>query len=78
MLVSTGVNPVANMKVIVSCLSKDTAGNPTTVNVSTVTFPADAAGNLQIDTAVNLPQPCIAPILFVTNSGGAWLAATGL
>lgn len=76
-LVSTGVNPVANMKVIVSCLSKDNAGNPTTVNVSTATFPADAAGNLQVDAAVSLPQPCITPILFVTSAGGAWLAATG-
>ena len=76
-LVSTGANPVASMKVIVSCLSKDAAGNPTTVNVSTATFPADAAGNLQIDAAVALPRPCIAPILFVTSSGGAWLAATG-
>ncbi|HXD10936.1 MAG TPA: hypothetical protein VN653_12805 [Anaerolineales bacterium] len=76
-LVSSGVNPVSNMKVIVSCLSKDAAGNPVTVNVATATFPADAAGNAQFDDRVNLPQPCIAPILFVTSSGGAWLAATG-
>ena len=76
-LVSSGVNPVANMKVIVSCLSKDAAGNLVTVNVATATFPADAAGNAQFADSVNLPQPCVAPILFVTSSGGAWLAATG-
>ena len=76
-LVSSGANPVANMKVIVSCLSRDANGNPTTVNVSTRVFPADAAGNLQVDDTISLPQPCIAPILFVTSSGGAWLAATG-
>jgi hypothetical protein len=44
-LVSSSANPVANMKVIVSCLSRDAAGNPTTVTVLTATFPADAAGN---------------------------------
>jgi hypothetical protein len=47
------------------------------VNVSTAMFPADAAGNLQVDLAISLPHPCIAPFLFVTSAGGAWLVATG-
>lgn len=72
-----GTNPSPNFKVIVSCLSKDAAGNPTTVNVSTGLFPADAAGNAQIEDTVSLPTPCIAPIIFVTNPGGSWFAATG-
>lgn len=72
-----GTNPSATFKVIVSCLSKDAAGNPSTVNVSTGLFPADAAGNAEIEDMISLPQPCIAPIIFVTSPTGAWFAATG-
>jgi hypothetical protein len=78
-----GINTVPNFKAIVSCLSKDSAGNPITVNVSTGLFPADSAGNAQIKDTVSLPQPCIAPIVFVTspasatNPTGSWFAATG-
>jgi hypothetical protein len=72
-----GTNPSPTFKAIVSCLSKDSNGNPTTVNVSTTTFPADAAGNSTIVAQVTLPQPCIAPIVFVTSAGNAWFAATG-
>jgi len=74
-----GTNPIPNFKAIVSCLSKDAAGVvATTVNVSTGLFPADATGNSSIEDTVSLPQPCIAPIVFVTSPGGAWFAATGL
>jgi hypothetical protein len=72
-----GTNTVANFKAIVSCLSKDAAGNPTTVNVPTGLFPADAAGNADISATVSLPSPCIAPIIFVGSPAGAWFAATG-
>ena len=72
-----GTNPIPSFKVIVSCLSKDSSNNATTVNVSTSLFPADASGNAHIQDAVALPQPCIAPIVFVTSPGGAWFAATG-
>jgi hypothetical protein len=78
-----GINTVPNFKAIVSCLSKDTTGNPMTVNVSTGLFPADMAGNSTIEAQVSLPDPCIAPIIFVTspasatNPTGSWFAATG-
>jgi hypothetical protein len=72
-----GTNPSPNFRAIVSCLSRDAAGNPTTVNVSTGLFPADAAGNSEIEAMVSLPQPCIAPIVFVTSATGSWFAATG-
>jgi hypothetical protein len=72
-----GTNPSPNFKAIVSCLSKDAAGDAITANVSTGLFPADAVGNSTIEDAVSLPQPCIAPIVFVTNPTGAWFAATG-
>jgi hypothetical protein len=72
-----GTNPIPSFKAIVSCLSRDEAGNATTVNVSTALFPADAAGNSKIEAEVSLPQPCIAPIVFVASPAGAWFAATG-
>jgi hypothetical protein len=72
-----GINTIPNFKAIVSCLSKDADGNVTTVNVSTGLFPADEAGNARIKDTVSLPQPCIAPIIFVTSPGGAWFASTG-
>ena len=72
-----GTNPSPTFKAIVSCLSVDANGDPITVNVSTGLFPADANGNAKIEETVSLPMPCIAPIVFVTNPGGAWFAATG-
>ena len=76
-LTSTGVNPAANFRVVVSCLSVNGAGEPATVNVSTGDFPATPAGDAEIEAALDLPTPCIAPIVFVTSSTGAWFAATG-
>lgn len=72
-----GTNTIPNFKAIVSCLSKDSGGNVVTVNVSTGLFAADEAGNAHIKDVVNLPKPCIAPIVFVTSPGGAWFASTG-
>jgi len=72
-----GINTVPNFKVIVSCLSKDTNGAAVTVNVSTGLFPADSEGNARIKDTVALPNPCIAPILFVASPGGSWFASTG-
>ena len=72
-----GINTVPNFKAIVSCLSINGSGEAVTVNVETGLFPADAQGNAEIEDTVNLPDPCIAPIIFVTSPGGAWFAATG-
>ena len=72
-----GRNPSPNFKAIVSCLSKDASGNPLIVNVSTDVFPATTTGDASIEATVNLPSPCIAPIIFVTNPGGSWFASTG-
>jgi hypothetical protein len=76
-LTSTGVNPAANFRVVVSCLSVNGAGEAVTVNVSTGDHPATPTGDAEIEAALELPAPCIAPILFVTSSTGAWFAATG-
>ena len=78
-----GQNPIPSFKATVSCLSVDAAGQPSTVNVATDPFPATlglasaGGGNAEIEANLVLPQPCIAPIIFVGNAGGAWFAATG-
>lgn len=76
-----GTNPVAAFKAIVSCLTTTTDGTGNlvvaTVNRSTNTFPATATGDAEIEDAVSLPTPCIAPIVFVTSPTGSWFSATG-
>jgi hypothetical protein len=76
---STGSNPIASFRGLVSCL--DASGN--TVNIATDPFPAttgpatSGGGNARIEAALTLPDPCIAPIIFVTSPGGSWFASTG-
>lgn len=76
---NTGSNTVASFRAIVSCLTADGGVE----NVMTDPFPAttgpasSGGGNAKIETTVNLPQPCIAPIVFVTSPNGAWFAVTG-
>lgn len=76
-LVATGTNPVTQFKVIVSCQTIEGSA-ATTTNVSTGTFPASESGDSKIEATVSLPDPCFAPIVFVTSAGGAWFAVTGL
>jgi hypothetical protein len=71
-----GVNPVPDFEAIVSCQSI-TGGMATVTNVTTGQFPASMRGNATIRARVKLPEPCIAPIVFVASPGGAWFAATG-
>ena len=76
-LVSTGANPVANFRGLVSCQSIDGLGQPSVVNTSTLDFPATTTGDADIEATLSLPSPCIAPIVFVTNTAGRWFAVTG-
>jgi hypothetical protein len=74
-------NPLPDFRAIVSCQSIDASNNPTVVNVITDPYPADAAGNSDLKTTIALPQPCIAPIIFVvhpTSDPPRWFATTGL
>ncbi len=76
---NTDSNPVASFRAIVSCLAADGSVQ----NVMTDPFPAttgpasSGGGNAKIEATVSLPQPCIAPIIFVTSPNGAWFAVTG-
>jgi hypothetical protein len=76
---NTGSNPSPVFRGLVSCLRSDGSVQ----NILTDAFPAtmgpaaSGGGNAKIETIVALPQPCIAPIVFVTSNGGSWFAATG-
>lgn len=78
---NTGKNTVGSMAIVVSCL--DASNQP--VNVASVPFPVtvatatDPGGDADIKTRVDLPSPCFAPIVFITNAAGtAWFAVDGL
>jgi len=70
---NTGKNTIPFFRAIVSCVTSDGSVQ----NVMTDPFPASVEGNAKIEAMVNLPQPCFAPIVFVTSPGGAWFAVTG-
>lgn len=72
-------NTIPNFRAIVSCLTSDGS----TVNIMTDPFPAttglasEGGGTAKIEAQLNLPRPCLAPIVFVTSPTGAWFAVTG-
>jgi len=76
---NAGSNTVANLRAIVSCLKSDGSVE----NVTTDLFPATTGaasaggGDAAIEADLTLPQPCLAPIIFVTNPAGLWFATTG-
>jgi len=74
-----GINPFAAFRALVSCQSIGPGNMATVANVSTGDFKANSAGDSTIDARVDLPRPCIAPIVFVTGPTGtdAWFAITG-
>jgi hypothetical protein len=51
------------------------------VNLATAPVPASSDGDATIKATVELPDPCVAPIVFVTSGTGPapgnWFAATG-
>jgi hypothetical protein len=76
---NAGSNPIASFRGLVSCLRSDgTVENILTGEFPATTGPASAGGgNARFEAVLDLPDSCIAPIIFVTSPGGAWFAATG-
>lgn len=71
-----GTNPSPTFRAVVSCLTASGA----TENVTTDPFPATTGlggGDAKVDVRLDLPEPCIAPIILVTSPAGPWFAATG-
>jgi len=52
-------------------------GSVVTVNTSTDQYPATMTGDAKIEAMLHLPDPCVAPIIFVTSPSGEWFAVTG-
>lgn len=79
-ITGTGANPVPTFRAVVSCQSI-ADGAAVIVNRVTAPFPATTTGDAQFEGNVNLPSPCIAPIVFVTNGTGdppgVWFSVTG-
>jgi len=74
-----GTNPFPDFRALVSCQSIGAGNTATITNVSTGDFTANGAGDSTINAQVSLPQPCIAPLVFVTGPTGTdvWFAVTG-
>ncbi|HZD78945.1 MAG TPA: hypothetical protein VE646_02735 [Actinomycetota bacterium] len=71
-----GTNPIPAFQAVVSCLTID-HGTAATTNVATDPFPASTSGDSTIEATLDLPSPCIAPVVFVGPSPTVWFAATG-
>jgi hypothetical protein len=74
-----GKNDEDHFRVRVSCLTEVSETAVATANVTTDGFPATIpGGNAEIDTTVALPNPCVAPIVFIlAGSEDKWFAVTG-
>ena len=73
-----GRNDEDTFRGLVSCLTEDDEGGIVTANVTTDGFRADSLGNSFINQRLDLPNPCIAPIVFVmAGSEDKWFAVTG-
>jgi len=73
-----GTNDETEFRAVVSCLAEDQTGHVVTMNLTTAGFPATPSGNSDIDTQLQLPAECVAPIVFViAGSEDKWFAVTG-
>jgi hypothetical protein len=74
-----GKNDETEFRGLVSCLTEDEdTGTTPTLNVVTKGFPANARGDSFIDARLELPNPCVAPVVMVlAGSEDKWFAVTG-
>jgi len=66
-----GINNQAFFRAAVTCLN---ARDPLRTGNFDATVPG---GDSEIEASLALPSPCLAPIVFVTSTGGAFFAVTG-
>jgi hypothetical protein len=73
-----GKNDEDTFRALVSCMTEVSDTEVGTANVVTDGFAATPEGDSDIDTFVTLPNPCIAPIVFVlSGSEDKWFAVEG-
>lgn len=72
-------NPDKTFRGLVSCLTEDEeAGTTPVANVVTKPFKADAKGNSIIVEKLELPNPCVAPVVMVlAGTRDQWFAMSG-
>jgi hypothetical protein len=72
-----GTNTIASMKAAVSCMRTDGTRSATFTPAFPVTTGA-GAGDGRVEASLDLPSPCLAPVVLITNAGGgAWFAVDG-
>jgi hypothetical protein len=72
-----GTNDEPEFRALVSCLT-EVGDAVETANVITEGFPADMQGNSFIRAQIDLPNPCVAPIVMIlAGSEDKWFAMTG-
>jgi len=73
-----GKNDEAEFRAVLSCISEDEAENIIISNVFTDGFPATPSGDADIVAKIEVPNPCIAPIVFVlAGSEDKWFSVNG-
>jgi hypothetical protein len=73
-----GKNDESEFRAEVSCLTEESETQVGTTNVTTQGFRATGGGDAIIDAHIVLPNPCVAPIVFViAGSEDKWFAVTG-
>ena len=73
-----GKNDEPTFRGLVSCLTEGPNETIVVANVETDEFPASLQGDSLIQQKLDLPSPCIAPIIFVmAGSEEKWFAVTG-
>lgn len=72
-----GINDEKEFRGLVSCLTEE-GDSAVTENVITEGFPASESGDSNIKAKIELPNPCVAPIIMVLAGGeDKWFAVTG-
>jgi hypothetical protein len=73
-----GTNDEPTFRALVSCTTELSETETGTANVVTYPFPATPDGDSTIDAFIELPNPCIAPIVFIlAGSEDKWFAVNG-
>jgi len=74
-----GINDEDEFRALVSCLTEDEDGHVVQTQVLTPGFKATPSGDCKIHAHIELPDPCIAPVVFVmAGSEDKWFAVTGV
>ena len=73
-----GKNDERTFRVLLSCITEDGTHKTRQVEEFSREFEASEDGNADLDGEIDLPNPCVAPVLFImAGSEDRWFAVTG-